>query len=121
MKKHDDGTESDRLKFEAIKCSLAKTPRALRREIFMRVPAAYELIACHAGATEAVHEKILKKCYEQYAIPVEGQADILLTGSPYISPYHVNSNARNPLLVQVLALGSSVHMSRHTPLVPKGC
>src|SRR5262249_39991007 len=102
MKSEDDFTEADRLKFEAIKWTLDKTPRARRREVFMRVPAAYELIARHAGKTEPVHEKILEKCYEQYCIPVEGQADILISGIPYISPYNVNSKALNPLLVQVM-------------------
>jgi hypothetical protein len=119
-KNEDDFTEADRLKFQAIKWTLDKTPRALRREIFMRVPAAYEIIAVHAGATEPVHEKILEKCHEQYCIPVEGQADILITGIPYISPYNVNSKALNPLLVQVMALGYYFHMYRHKPLLKKG-
>jgi hypothetical protein len=119
MKNEDDFTEADRLSFEAIKWTLSKTPRALRREVFMRVPAPYELIACHAGATEPVHEKILQKSYEQYAIPVEGQCDILITGIPYISPYNVHSKALNPLLVQVMALGYFFHMYRHKPLVRK--
>ncbi|MFI5288582.1 MAG: lactate racemase domain-containing protein [Polyangia bacterium] len=120
MKNEDEFTESDRLKFEAINWTLKRTPRALRREIFMRVPAAYELIGVHAGKTEPVHEKILAKCYEQYAIPVEGQCDILISGIPYISPYNVNSKALNPLLVQVMALGYFFHMYRNKPLVKKG-
>lgn len=119
-KNEDDFTEADRLKFEAIRWTLKKTPRALRREVFMRVPSAYELVSVHAGATEPVHEKILEKCYEQYCIPVEGQADILITGIPYISPYNVNSKALNPLLVQVMALGYYFHMYRNKPLLKKG-
>ena len=35
--------------------------------------------------------KTLAKSWEQYSIPVDGQADILITGIPYISPYNVNS------------------------------
>ena len=120
MKNEDDFTEMDRLSFEAIKWTLSKTPRALRREVFMRVPAAYELIAVHAGSTEPVHEKILEKTFEQYCIPVEGQADILITGIPYISPYNVNSKALNPLLVQVMALGYFFNMYRNKPLLKKG-
>src|SRR5205823_5418028 len=72
MKNEDEFTEADRFAFEAVKWTLGKTPRALRREVFMRVPAAYELIAVHAGRTEPVHEKILAKCFDQYCIPVEG-------------------------------------------------
>jgi hypothetical protein len=120
MKNEDDFTESDRLKFQAMKWALDRTPRSLRREIFMRVPAAYELIACHAGKCEPVHQKILARCFEQYAVRVEGQADILVTGIPYISPYNVNSKALNPLLVQVMALGYFFHMYRNKPLVKKG-
>src|ERR1041384_6419349 len=86
----------------------------------MRVPAAYELIAVNAGKTEPVHEKTLSKCYEQYAVPVEGQCDILISGIPYISPYNVNSKALNPLLVQVMAQGYFFHMYRHQPLIKKG-
>jgi hypothetical protein len=120
MKNEDDFTESDRLKFQAIKWTLDRTPRALRREIFMKVPAKYELIAVHAGACEPVHTKILKKTFEQYCVQVEGQSDIIISGIPYISPYNVNSKALNPLLVQVMALGYFFHMYRNKPLVKKG-
>jgi lactate racemase len=120
MKREDDFTEADRLKLEAMRWTLKRTPRALRREVFMRTPAAYELIACYAGATEPVHDQTLEKCYEQYAIEVEGQADIVITGIPYISPYNVNSKALNPLLVQVMALGYYYHMYRNKPLLKDG-
>jgi hypothetical protein len=120
MKNEDDFTESDRLKYHAIKWTLDRTPRPLRREIFMRTPAAYELIACYAGATEPTHAKTLARSYEQYAVEVEGQADILISGVPYISPYNVNSKALNPLLVQVMALGYFYHMYRKRPLLRDG-
>jgi hypothetical protein len=119
MKSEDDFSESDRLKFQAIKWTLDRTPRALRREVFMRVPAPYDVIAVNAGACEPVHERTLKKSFEQYAVQVEGQADILITGIPYISPYNVNSKALNPILVQVMALGYFFHMYRNKPLVRK--
>ena len=83
-------------------------------------PAAYELIGCYAGATEPAHARTLEKCFEQYAVEVEGQADILITGIPYISPYNVNSKALNPLLVQVMALGYFYHMYRNKPLLRDG-
>ena len=79
----------------------------------MRVPAPYELIAVHAGAAEPVHDKIAGEATtSSTAVPVEGQADILISGIPYISPYNVNSKALNPLLVQVMALGYFFHMYR---------
>jgi lactate racemase len=120
MKNEDEFTEMDRLTFSAMQWTLKKTPRPLRREIFMRVPAPYDVIAVHAGAAEPVHQKVLARNFEQYAVPVEGQADILISGIPYISPYNVNSKALNPLLVQVMALGYFFHMYRHKPLLKKG-
>lgn len=120
MKNEDDFTEADRLKFQGMKWALDKLPFAARREIFMRTPAAYELIACTAGACEPVHDKTLAKSFDQYAVEVEGQADILITGIPYISPYNVNSKALNPLLVQVMALGYYYHMYRGKPVLRDG-
>jgi nickel-dependent lactate racemase len=120
MKNEDDFTEADRLKFQAVKWTLDHTPQTLRREVFMRVPSPYEMIAVHAGACEPVHAKILKKCFDQYAVQVQGQSDIVITGIPYISPYNVNSKALNPLLVQVMALGYFFHMYRNRPIVKKG-
>ncbi|ACY16131.1 lactate racemase domain-containing protein [Haliangium ochraceum] len=120
MKNEDDFTESDRLKFQGLKWSLDRMPFAMRRELFMRTASPYELIACYAGATEPVHEKTLEKSYEQYAVEVQGQADILITGIPYVSPYNVNSKALNPLLVQVMALGYYYHMYRNKPLLRDG-
>jgi len=118
-KNEDDYTESDRLKLQATKWALSKLPRAARREIFMRVPSPYEITSVHAGQADLVHQKILQKSYEQYCVPVQGQADILIMGIPYISPYNVNSKALNPLLVQVMALGYFFHFYRNKPLVRK--
>lgn len=120
MKNEDDFTEADRLKFSAMKWGLDRMPFAARRELFMRTPAAYELIGCWAGACEPVHQKILEKSYDQYSVEVEGQADVLILGIPFISPYNVNSKALNPLLVQVMALGYFYHMYRNKPLLRDG-
>ena len=46
----------------------------------------------------AVHAKTLARCFEQYAVSVRGQADILICGVPFISPYNINS-ILNPILV----------------------
>lgn len=119
MKHEDDFTEFDRLKFEGVKWSLGKMPRAAKRSLLHAIPAHYELIACHAGKTEPVHEKILKRCFDQYSVHVKGQCDILVSGIPYISPYNVNS-ILNPLLVQVMGLGYFHNMYRGKPLLKKG-
>jgi hypothetical protein len=119
-KNEDDFTEGDRLKLQAMRFALGKLPRAARREVFMRVPSPYELIAVHAGRTDPVHDRILKKNWEQYAVPVRGQADIVVTGIPFISPYNVNSRSLNPLLVQVMACGYFHNMYRGKPVLRKG-
>ena len=120
MKNEDDFTETDRLKLSGMKWALDKLPFAARRELFMRTPAAYEMIACYAGSCEPVHEKTLVKQNAQYCVEVDGPADILITGIPYVSPYNVNSKALNPLLVQVMALGYFYHMYRRQPILRDG-
>ena len=69
--------------------------------------------------TEPVHDKIIEKAFDQYAIPVRGQCDILITGIPDISPYNVYS-ILNPLLVQVMGLGYHFNFYRNKPLLKKG-
>jgi len=86
LKNEDDFTAFDRMKFEAMRYTMSKLPRPARRKLLHSRPAQYEMIACHAGKTEPVHDKIIEKAFDQYAIPVRGQCDILMTGIPDISP-----------------------------------
>jgi nickel-dependent lactate racemase len=118
-KREEDFGELDRAALAAMKWTLNKTPRELRRKIFHGVPAAYGVIAVAAGKTEPTHEKILEACRRQCFVKVKGQADILIAGIPYISPYNVNS-ILNPLLVQVMANGYFFNMNRGVPLIKKG-
>jgi lactate racemase-like protein len=118
-KNEDEFTEFDRLKFEAMRFGLSKMPAAAKRKLFHSIPARYQLVACHAGKTEPVHERILAKTYEQYMVNIRGQSDILLCGVPFISPYNVNS-ILNPLLVQVMGLGYFHNFYRGKPVLRKG-
>ncbi|MBI5512982.1 MAG: DUF2088 domain-containing protein [Deltaproteobacteria bacterium] len=118
-KNEDDHTAAERAALKALCYTLDRTPDDVRDQIFRRVPAPYELTGVWAGATESVHPHTLKRCFEQYAVPLEGQADILVAGIPYISPYNVNAYL-NPLLVQVLAQGYLFNMYRGVPVVKKG-
>ncbi|HUB07213.1 MAG TPA: lactate racemase domain-containing protein [Myxococcales bacterium] len=118
-KNEDEYTEFDRLKMEAMRFTLKKLPRAAKRQLFMNVPAGYEMIGCFAGKTEPCHAKTLEMCFRQYAVPVHGQSDVVISGVPYISPYNVNS-ILNPLLVQVMGLGYLFNLFRGEPLVKKG-
>src|SRR5678809_895199 len=59
-KNEDEFTEFDRLKFEAMRWTLSKMPRAAKRKLFHSIPAQYQMVAVYAGKTEPVHERILK-------------------------------------------------------------
>lgn len=99
--------------------SLQFLPQPARQKIFEKVPAPYEVIAVHAGETEATHKLILEKCFQQLAVPVEGQSDIVIFPIPYISPYNVGAYL-NPLLVSVMAEGYLFNLHRGMPLLKKG-
>ncbi len=118
-KNEDDLTGAERLGLKALTATLANVPQPARQAIFQRVPSPYGVTGVFAGATEAVHEHTLAKCHEQYLVPITGQADVLVYGIPYISPYNVNSFL-NPLLVQVMAQGYLFNLYRGVPLVKKG-
>ena len=118
-KNEDEFTEWERLKFRALQKTLAVLPRSWKRKLFFGIPSPYEMTSVFAGETEATHRKILRKCYEQYNVAVQGQSDVVITGIPFVSPYNVNS-IMNPILVQVMANGYFFNFYRHRPLVKKG-
>ena len=108
----------DRLKLDVMKSVLPRLSYKTKRKLYFSIPAAYELIGAHAGATEAAHEKILGHCFDQYAIPLQGQSDVLISGITFVSPYNVNS-IMNPVLVQVMGLGYFFNFYRGMPVVKK--
>jgi hypothetical protein len=118
-KNEDEFSELDRVKFSAMQWALKKMPAAAKRKLFFSIPAEYELIACYAGKTEPVHERIIAKCFEQYAVNIRGQSDILICGIPFVSPYNVYS-ILNPILVQVMGMGYFHNMYRGMPVLKKG-
>jgi hypothetical protein len=81
-KNEDEFTEIDRLKFEAMRWTLSKMPAAAKRQLFHSIPAQYQLVSCHAGKTDPVHQRIVAKNFEQYAVSLRGQSDILICGVP---------------------------------------
>ncbi|HZS52602.1 MAG TPA: lactate racemase domain-containing protein [Bryobacterales bacterium] len=118
IKNEDRYNALDRASFRLAQAGLRALPRPAKRKILFAVPAAYEMIAVHAGAADPTHDKSLAYCYAQYCVPLQGQSDVVVFGIPFISPYNVNS-ILNPLLVQVLALGYFFNMYRHMPVVKK--
>ncbi len=117
-KKESSWNEFDRAKFQASCALLERLPEAGRRKVFENIPAPYGIISVQAGATKPVHDKTLEVCFRQYAVPVKGQCDVLISGVPFISPYNVNSTL-NPILIQVMALGYLFNFYRNNPLVKK--
>ncbi len=118
-KNPDEYTTRERLSLKAVLFALDKCPAGLREEIFTRYPAPYGVTGVFAGATEPTHARSVAKCYEQYCVQVDGQADIQITGIPYISPYNVHAFL-NPVLVQVMAQGYMHNLHRGKPLLKKG-
>jgi len=114
----DHWSALDRGMFRSTQYALSKAPAAVKRKMLFAIPAAYEIIAVHAGATHPVHDKTLQYIYGQYCVPVEGQADVSIVGVPFIMPYNVHS-VMNPILVHCLVLGYIHNMYRGMPLVKK--
>jgi nickel-dependent lactate racemase len=119
QKKEEDLSDFEWNKLKALKATLDSVPSAARAEIFYRYGAPYELTGVWAGEAEAVHAKTLERCWEQYSVPVRGQADIVVCPIPYVSPYNVGSYL-NPLLVQVQAQGYLYNLYRNKPLLRSG-
>jgi lactate racemase len=94
-------------------------PAKLRRKIWHSDRRALRVTGVNAGETEAVHERTLANVYRQQLTEIDGQADILVFGLPYICPYNVNS-IMNPILVMCLGLGYFFNMYRNKPIVREG-
>ncbi len=119
MKNEDDLSDRERTLLKGLVLTTARLPQSARQAIFDRFPAPYGCTGVWAGETSAVHEKVIERSFEQYLVPIEGQADVLICPIPFISPYNVHAYL-NPLLVQVLAQGYLFNMYRGAPLVKKG-
>ena len=109
----------DKTMFNLNMRSLKLMPFAMRHTIFHSIRAPYGLTGVAAGVTDPVHEHTLKNLYKQQTVPVEGQADVLLFGLPYLSPYNVSSFL-NPILVHCNAIGYIFNLYRGRPLVRRG-
>jgi hypothetical protein len=118
-KNEDELTKTEERAMKVLIRTLNFLPQPARQAIFEKVPAPYGVIGVYAGETMATHEKILDKCFQQLAVPVKGQSDIVIFPIPYISPYNVGAFL-NPLLVSVMAEGYLYNLHRGAPLLKKG-
>jgi hypothetical protein len=119
QKREWEWTARDRATFIGMKAGLDRLPMKARRKIFNAWEAPYGVTSVQAGEVEAVHEQTTANVFKQQNVPIEGQADILTMGLPYICPYNVNS-IMNPILVMCLGLGYFFNMYRGKPLVREG-
>ena len=110
---------SDQALMMAAKKANDLAPPRIRRELFQRIEAPYKLTGVNAGEVEAVHDRTLTNLHRQQLVEVNGQADVLIMGLPYLGPYNVNS-ILNPILVHCLGLGYLFNMYRNKPLVREG-
>src|SRR6202171_5661049 len=69
-KNEDDFCAFDRMKFEAMRYTMSKLPRAARRKLLHSMPAQYEITACFAGKTEPAHATQIERGLHRHAIPV---------------------------------------------------
>lgn len=109
----------ERAVFQNNKAFMRLAPFELRRRIFHTIRAPYGLTGIAAGATGPVHEYTLANLFRQQAVPVQGQADVLIVGVPYLMPYNVNS-VLNPVLFHCLVLGYLFNLYKGKPLLRKG-
>jgi hypothetical protein len=105
--------------FAALKRSTDRMPPKVRRAAFQRSLAPYAVTGVTAGAVDPVHDVSLERCAAQQAVRVQGQADVVTAGLPYIGPYNVNS-VMNPVLVMCLGLGYFFNLYQGVPLVREG-
>ena len=109
----------DQASYLAAKRANDMAPPRARREVFRRIASPYGVTAINAGETGAVHEHTLASVHRQQLVEVNGQADVMVVGLPYICPYNVNS-IMNPILVQCLGLGYFFNLYVGKPVVRPG-
>ncbi len=118
-KPEQDWSPVTRANFLATHRATSVAPNRVSRRVFHSIKGPHRMTSVQAGATDPVHAAILEKNYEQMVVPVDGQADVLLLGVPYLGPYNVNS-IMNPLLVYNMLLGYLFNLYRGKPLVRQG-
>jgi lactate racemase len=119
QKREWEWTAKDRASFLAVSKSTERAPVRMVRSIFQSIKSPHRMTSVQAGEVEAVHKVSTEYVYRQQLVDVEGQADIVTFGLPYICPYNVNS-IMNPVLVMCLGLGYFFNLYRGKPLVRPG-
>ena len=119
QKREWEWSAKDQAAFLGTRRMTERAPTSLKRNIFHKIASPYGVTGVSAGETGAVHEKTLTRVHRQQVVQVDGQADILVAGLPYIGPYNVNS-IMNPILVVCQGLGYFFNLYKGKPLVRPG-
>jgi hypothetical protein len=102
-----------------MRWALENMSNEFRRRLTQQYAAPYGMTGVWAGRTEMVRQKAAARAFQQHAVPVSGQTDILIIGVPAVGSYDVNS-IMNPILVNATALGHLIGLHRGKPLVREG-
>jgi lactate racemase len=119
QKREWEWAAKDRASYLAVSKAIDRAPERVVRGIFQSIKSPHRMTSVQAGEVEAVHEVSTEYVYRQQLVEVEGQADVVTFGLPYICPYNVNS-IMNPILVMCLGLGYFFNLYRGKPLVRPG-
>lgn len=119
QKREWEWSARDQAAFLAARRMTERAPTSLKRSIFHKIASPYGVTGVTAGETGAVHEKTLARVHRQQVVEVDGQADILVAGLPFIGPYNANS-IMNPILVVCQGLGYFFNLYKGKPLVRPG-
>lgn len=118
-KNEDNFNDWDRTRLKGLQWALSNMTNEFRREVTHRYSAPYGMTGVWAGDAEAARQKAQTRLFQQCAVPVSGQSDVLILGVPSAGPHAANS-IMNPLLVRSTALGHLLGMHRGKPLVREG-
>ena len=93
-------------------------PRA-RQAAWVRARSSLQVQAVFAGSLSLVDEHVQRRCAEQCAVPLERQADVLVTGVPPVTRFNGEAFI-NPLLVSAWVRTHLLGLSWRAPLVRRG-
>lgn len=119
QKREWEWSPKDQAAFLAAKRLTERAPASMKRSVFSKNYSPYAVTGVTSGETEAVHAVTLENVHRQQLVEVDGQADVLIAGLPYVGPYNVNS-IMNPILVVCEGLGYFFNLYRGKPLVRPG-
>ena len=118
-KNEDAFNDWDRTRLKGMRWALENMSNEFRRRVTQQYAAPYGMTGVWAGRTEMVRQKAAARAFQQHAVPISGQTDILILGVPAVGAYDVNS-IMNPILVHATALGHLFGFQRGKPLVREG-